>query len=263
MGILIYVKGSVQARPSLNEEQKKALAEIVDNWESPVFYRREGSIADEIEFRLDQIEGCDPLTDYVIKPLEELMTVADKNGFVLDGDFTISSDWGDYDNILISVTENKLDYGNSEIRNAATDELVKELANRKVLPKGFKSLDNYGLNIADGDFKPEAQLGADLVIAVPEMNAVIRIAEGTGDNLLKEDEAEGYVDYINYDIYTASEIGLTEVPADGGMVMSKEYIRDKYDSLLDAVSVVLEMAYNTSELTYFVISGGRSWKEAA
>ena len=36
----------------------------------------------------------------------------------------------------------------------------------------------------------------DLYIFVPAMKQIIRIAEGTGDNLLPEDIEEGYVDYI-------------------------------------------------------------------
>ena len=34
---------------------------------------------------------------------------------------------------------------------------------------------------------------------------VLRIAEGTGDNLLKEDEAEGYVDYFMLDVCNREE----------------------------------------------------------
>lgn len=36
----------------------------------------------------------------------------------------------------------------------------------------------------------------DLFIFVPEMKQVIRISEGTGDNLLWEDKEKGYVDYL-------------------------------------------------------------------
>ena len=36
----------------------------------------------------------------------------------------------------------------------------------------------------------------DLYIFVPVMKQIVRIAEGTGDNLLPEDIEEGYVDYI-------------------------------------------------------------------
>ena len=42
---------------------------------------------------------------------------------------------------------------------------------------------------------------ADLYIFIPVMKQIIRIAEGTGDNLLPEDIEEGYVDYIYYEQY--------------------------------------------------------------
>jgi hypothetical protein len=45
------------------------------------------------------------------------------------------------------------------------------------------------------------------------------ISEGTGDNLLKEDEAEGYVDYWYMESYGDNE-------GDGGMYMTKELIRE-------------------------------------
>ena len=40
---------------------------------------------------------------------------------------------------------------------------------------------------------------ADVFIYVPSVREIVRIAEGNGTNLLDEDEAEGYVDYIYYD----------------------------------------------------------------
>lgn len=39
----------------------------------------------------------------------------------------------------------------------------------------------------------------DVFIYVPSVRQILRIAEGNGMNLLEEDEAEGYVDYIYYD----------------------------------------------------------------
>lgn len=41
----------------------------------------------------------------------------------------------------------------------------------------------------------------DVFICVPEEGQIIRIAEGTGDNLLKEDIDLGYNDYVYYDVY--------------------------------------------------------------
>ena len=50
------------------------------------------------------------------------------------------------------------------------------------------------------------------------------IYEGTGDNLLEEDIAEGYVDYIMYDIFEMEGCILNEI--DGGMILLKNYYTD-------------------------------------
>ena len=95
--------------------------------------------------------------------------------------------------------------------------------------------------------------GENLVIFVPSAGKIIKIYEGTGDNLLKEDRAEGYIDYINYDIYDPQNIG-EENEEDGGMVLCKEYVKDKYPSLIDAVHDVFDMAWGTYDLSYIVLS---------
>ncbi len=96
----------------------------------------------------------------------------------------------------------------------------------------------------------------ELVILVPSAGQIIRIDIGTGDNLLPEDTAKGYVDYLNYDIYEADEICDTDSPSDGGMILLKEMALDKYKSLLDTVPEVLDMAYGNTDLSWIEISGG-------
>ena len=44
-----------------------------------------------------------------------------------------------------------------------------------------------------------------------------KIQEGTGDNLLKEDIDEGYVDYIYYDYYQDLKDVQEDEPYDGGV----------------------------------------------
>lgn len=80
----------------------------------------------------------------------------------------------------------------------------------------------------------------DLLVYVPEMKQIIRIAEGSGDNLLWEDMEEGYVDYIYYEQYNI-EAGMPE--ADGGKILLKESLREKYLCLADCIPDVLDMAY--------------------
>ena len=80
----------------------------------------------------------------------------------------------------------------------------------------------------------------DVYIFVPSEKQIVRISEGTGDNLLPEDTAAGYVDYIMYDQYYLDE-GMQEV--DGGQLMTYQLVQEKYKRLADSMPDVLEMAY--------------------
>ena len=83
---------------------------------------------------------------------------------------------------------------------------------------------------------------SDLFLYVPEARQIVRIAEGTGDNLLEEDADAGYVDYIYYDQYMLD----ADMPdAGGGMVLLKEMLRDRYGCLEDCIPDVLDMAYGS------------------
>jgi len=55
---------------------------------------------------------------------------------------------------------------------------------------------------------------------------IIHITEGTGDNLLKEDIQQGYVDYIYYDIYLDIQEVYDNEEYDGGMVLLKNSYKD-------------------------------------
>lgn len=69
-------------------------------------------------------------------------------------------------------------------------------------------------------------LSPDISIDDIDHQALIYLYEGTGDNLLPEDKAEGYVDYINYDLYDLDPSTGKCEERDGGMVMLKEYVSD-------------------------------------
>ncbi len=95
---------------------------------------------------------------------------------------------------------------------------------------------------------------ADIYVYIPDKKKIIYISEGTGDNLLREDIAEGYVDYINYTIYDLDngkgyvdyinytiydlDNGIEE--SDGGMIMLKELFQRKYLCAKDCIPDVLE-----------------------
>ena len=67
----------------------------------------------------------------------------------------------------------------------------------------------------------------DIWLFLIKDNVLLHIEEGTGDNLLKEDRQEGYVDYVNYYVYD-----MTDPPEEinGGMIMYKELVSSKEDT---------------------------------
>lgn len=89
-----------------------------------------------------------------------------------------------------------------------------------------------------------------IYIFVPEAKQIIKISEGTGDNLLDEDTAAGYVDYIYYEQY-ALEPDIPEV--DGGQIMLTKLFREQFASTKDCIPHVLDMAYCDESLAYIVL----------
>lgn len=87
-------------------------------------------------------------------------------------------------------------------------------------------------------------------IYVPAKNQIMRVAEGTGDNLSDEDIEAGYVDYIYYDQHNL-EVCIPEV--DGGMILLTELFQEKFKSTKDAIPSVFDMAYGDESLPYIVL----------
>ena len=85
----------------------------------------------------------------------------------------------------------------------------------------------------------------ELFVFVPEVGQIVRIAEGTGDNLLREDEEDGYVDYIYYEQH---EVGAGMPVVDGGQILLEEWLRDRYQCMAGCIPDVLDMAYGTDTL---------------
>ena len=83
----------------------------------------------------------------------------------------------------------------------------------------------------------------DFAIHMPSYGYV-KISEGTGDNLLLEDRQEGYVDYINYSIYSSLEDMYDDNEQDGGMML----LRDYYVSMFHKPSDVVNYLIDTNEL---------------
>ena len=90
----------------------------------------------------------------------------------------------------------------------------------------------------------------DIFIYVPTMKQIIRIDEGSGDNLTNDDIDQGYVDYIYYEVYNVQQ-DLPEV--DGGVVMLTELFQNKFKSVKDAIPAVLDMAYGDESIGYIML----------
>ena len=56
--------------------------------------------------------------------------------------------------------------------------------------------------------------------------AYFHVYEGTGDNLLREDIDDGYVDYLNYDYYYSMQDVYEDNAYDGGMILLKTLYQD-------------------------------------
>ena len=109
----------------------------------------------------------------------------------------------------------------------------------------------------DGTEQTETCLGKDsggywdLFIFVPEARQVIRISEGTGDNLSWEDREKGYVGYIYYDQH---ELGMDMPMAEGGQVLLEGMFRDLFQCTADCVPRVLDMAYGRETVGYVILA---------
>ena len=90
----------------------------------------------------------------------------------------------------------------------------------------------------------------DIFIYVQTKKQIIRIDEGSGDNLTDDDIDQGYVDYIYYEVYNVQQ-DFPEI--DGGMIMLKELFQEKFKSTKDAIPAVLDMAYGNESMGYIVL----------
>ena len=63
---------------------------------------------------------------------------------------------------------------------------------------------------------------SDFWLVSENHDTYIHVTEGTGQNLLDEDEAEGYVDYIYYTIFDSLTDINNDEESDGGQIMLKE-----------------------------------------
>lgn len=84
-------------------------------------------------------------------------------------------------------------------------------------------------------------------IYIIDKEQMIEYDQGTGDNLLPEDRAEGFVDYINFTIYDLTNLEHVK-EVDGGMVLLTEPYNEK-----DAPKEVLLEAYGTLDDRHVIL----------
>lgn len=89
-----------------------------------------------------------------------------------------------------------------------------------------------------------------IFIYVPAMKQIVRISEGSGDNLLDEDIEVGYVDYIYYEQH---KVGIDFPEVDGGQIMLTELLQEKYQSTKECIPDVLDMAFGDETMEYIVL----------
>lgn len=66
----------------------------------------------------------------------------------------------------------------------------------------------------------------------------VKINEGNGSNLLDEDEAQGYVDYIMLDFIEYDGYDFEET--DGAQVMLTELYQEKFESVTEVVQYLID-----------------------
>jgi len=72
--------------------------------------------------------------------------------------------------------------------------------------------------------------GGDVMLIFPDNGLLLRVQEGSGDNLLNEDRADGLIDYIDWTSYKLScELDPELQEYDGGMAMFRNYVSDLPD----------------------------------
>lgn len=91
-----------------------------------------------------------------------------------------------------------------------------------------------------------------MIIFIKGINELITAVEGTGDNLLDEDIAEGLKDYMMTSIYKVD--GEDVELEDGGQMMTSEYIKD-----LEAEEIAHRLldywGYTSDSLDWVMVEG--------
>ncbi len=131
MGIRIFVgeDGFELSRP-LTDVELKHIESIKDGWGENAFSVED---SDYVVFRFTEMEGADPGTDGIDKPLNELLKYLKEEGITASGEILLSSDYRDYyyDNMAIIVKEDyTIKHEDMTLRNMDDRALIEELKRR-------------------------------------------------------------------------------------------------------------------------------------
>lgn len=110
----------------------------------------------------------------------------------------------------------------------------------------FKGVEPKEVLISDTLYGEKEEGFAPIWLWVPEKSVLLYMQEGTGDNLLPEDEKEGYVDYIDYTCFDVDCGDIGE--GDGGQMMTTYHVQGHYGCLADAIPDILDFAFDDASL---------------
>ena len=88
---------------------------------------------------------------------------------------------------------------------------------------------------------------SEALVFVPARREVLELSIGTGDNLSETDIEEGFVDYVNIDVFRYVGAGVSDagfVPGDSGMMLTEHWIED----IASIMSDVLDYQYGDGTL---------------
>lgn len=90
-----------------------------------------------------------------------------------------------------------------------------------------------------------------LWLFVPAKGELLFMQEGSGDNLMPEDEEKGLRDYIDYNTFVPDNGEIGE--SDGGMLMFPYLVQEHYGCLADAIPDILDFAYGDMFLNAHIL----------
>ncbi len=126
MSVMIEVNGECSVNGAAENQILDEVLNIKDGWGCQPFQ----ASGNTISFEVKQIEGSDPIEDGVIKPLKSLVEWAKENKADVNGDFTIYSDWDDYNGISVKIESNELKQVDIRLEGYSTEDLIAELKRR-------------------------------------------------------------------------------------------------------------------------------------